>query len=331
MSAAAFRILVTGGNGFVGRHLVAALAALEGEPAVIVGSNDRMPVQQGHNISSAALDVTDAEQVRDVIAEERPTHVVHLAAVSAIPAAQSNVRLAWDVNLGGTLNVALAITERAPECRLLFCSSAEVYGGSFRAGVPLDENALLDPISNYGATKAAADLMIGQMAKRGLRAIRVRPFNHTGPGQSEDFVVASFAAQIARIERGAQEPVMKVGDLTSRRDFLDVRDVIDAYIRVLLRFDDIPRGSPINIASGRAVAISEILDTLRSMTSTTVKVERDPMRARDVDTPIIVGDPGTARRLLDWTARTTLSSTLASVLNSFRQPEGSIGRPQATP
>lgn len=319
MSAAPLRILVTGGSGFVGRHLVSKLAALSGEHTIIISSKNKIAVDQS-KVSSVALDVTEVQQVRDVVAKEQPTHVIHLAAITAVPAAQGKVRLTWDVNLGGTLNVALAMIELAPLSRLIYCSSAEVYGASFRTGKPLDETALLDPVSVYGATKAAADLMVGQMTRQGLRAIRLRPFNHTGPGQSEDFVVASFAAQIARIERGEQAPVMKIGDRASKRDFVDVHDVVDAYIRTILRFDDIPTGSPINIASGRAVAVGEIIDTLRSMSALKIKVEQDPARMRAVDTPIVAGDAGAARRLLGWAARTSLSSTLASVLDYYRQP-----------
>ena len=228
MSPAARRILVTGGNGFVGRHLVAALAALDGSQEIIVGRNNGASVQQIPNVSSVSLDVTDMQQVRDLIGRAQPTHVMHLAAIAAVSAAESNIQLTWDVNFRGTLNVVLAMIELAPAGRLLFCSSADIYGASFRTGRPLDETALLDPVSVYGATKAAADLMVGQMVRQGLRAIRLRPFNHTGPGQSEDFVVASFAAQIARIERGEQMPVIRVGDLTSRRDFVDVHDVVGA-------------------------------------------------------------------------------------------------------
>jgi GDP-4-dehydro-6-deoxy-D-mannose reductase len=318
MSSAARRILVTGGNGFVGRHLVTALAALDGSQEIIVGRNNDASAQQIPNVSSVSLDVTDMQQVRDLIGSVQPTHVMHLAAIAAVSAAESNIELTWDVNFRGTLNVVLAMIELAPTGRLLFCSSADIYGASFRIGRPINETALLDPVSVYGATKAAADLMVGQMTRQGLRAIRLRPFNHTGPGQSEDFVVPSFAAQIARIERGEQKPVIRVGDLTSRRDFVDVHDVVDAYVRAILRFDDIPPGSPINIASGRAISIGEILELLRSLSAVSIKVEQDPARNRAVDTPIRLGDPRTAADLLGWSARTDISSTLASVLNYYR-------------
>ena len=235
-----------------------------------------------------------------------------------MPSAQRDVRRTWTVNLQGTLNIALAIAEAAPRCRLVYCSSSEVYGASFRAGRSVDEATLLAPVNPYGASKAAADLLIGQMANQTLRAVRLRPFNHTGPGQSTDFVVPAFAAQIARIERGQQPPVIDVGNLDSRRDFLDVGDVVDAYCRVIDRFDDLPPGCVMNLASGRALAIADILDTLVSLSSVKIDIVRDTTRLRASDTPVMVGDATLARRLLDWAPRVDFSSTLKAVLEYYR-------------
>jgi GDP-4-dehydro-6-deoxy-D-mannose reductase len=316
------RILVTGGNGFVGRHLVAALTRLGPEFEVVVGGYEAGAHRPDPRAREVALDVTDVEQVNAVIAAERPTHLVHLAAVAAVGSAQRDIRRTWAVNFGGTLNVALAIAERAPECRLLYCSSAEVYGASFRGGVPLDESALLEPVNPYGASKAAADMSVGQMSRQGLRAVRLRPFNHTGPGQSTEFVVPAFAAQIARIERGEQPPQILVGNLASRRDFLDVADVVDAYCRTVLGFDELPPGCVMNIASGRSIAIVDILNTLVSMSSARIEFVQDQARMRPSDTPIVVGDATLARRLLGWAPRVDFSSTLAAVLNHYRRARG---------
>ena len=312
------RILVTGGNGFVGRHLVAALAARERNCHIIVGTIDGHAPSVDNKIRSLTLDVTNAGQVHSVIEAVRPTHLVHLAAIAAVSSAQRNVRQTWTVNLDGTLNVVLALAEALPDCRLLYCSSAEVYGASFRTGRPLDESAPLDPVNSYGASKAAADLMIGQMTKQGLRAVRVRPFNHTGPGQNIEFVVPAFAAQIAQFERGEQPPVIYVGNLASRRDLLDVGDVVDAYCRIIARFDDLPAGCVMNLASGHAISIADILDKLVSMSPTKIKIVQDPTRMRPSDTPVVVGDAGLARRLLGWEPKVDISSTLAGVLDYYR-------------
>ena len=158
-----------------------------------------------------------------------PDSCIHLAAISTIAAAQQDQDRAWQVNLHGTLSLAHAILRYAPECQLIFASTADAYGASFEPGAKLDEHAPLAPLNTYSATKAAADLALGSMARQGLRVVRLRPFNHTGPGQTAQFVVAAFARQVARIAAGRQPPVLEVGNLEPRRDFLDVRDVCAAY------------------------------------------------------------------------------------------------------
>ena len=312
------RILITGGSGFVGSHLVAALTAREWDCDIIVGTIDSPSPARNDRVRRFTLDITDASQVRSVLGAVRPTHLVHLAAIAAVSSSQHNIRQTWKVNLDGTLNVVLALAEALPDCRLIYCGSAEAYGASFRAGRPLDESAPLNPVNPYGASKAAADLMVGQMAEQGLRAVRVRPFNHTGPGQSIDFVVPAFAAQIARIERGEQPPVITVGNLSAQRDFLDVGDVVDAYCRIIARFDDLPAGCVMNLASGHAISIADILDRLVAMSSAKIEVEQDSARMRPSDSPIVVGDAGLARRLLGWEPKIDFSTTLAAVLDYYR-------------
>lgn len=312
------RVLITGADGFVGRHLIAALAATPDAPEIIAGTYGEKPPSP-LNARAVSLDVTDPERTFAVIKAEQPTHVMHLAAISIVSQANRDVRKTWDVNTQGALNVALAIKRDAPACRLLFCSSAQVYGGSFRSGKPLAEDAPLDPDNIYASSKAAADILVGQMVKDGLRAIRLRPFNHTGPGQPPDLVVASFASQIAAIERGEQEPVMKVGDLSMRREILDVRDVVDAYVRAIQRFDALPRGAVFNIASGDAIAVDAVLRTLLRMSSKEITVAPDPERMRPNDTPVMVGNAEAARRALQWTPHRRLDDTLKSVLDYYRE------------
>jgi GDP-4-dehydro-6-deoxy-D-mannose reductase len=168
----------------------------------------------------------------------------------------------------------------------------------------------------YGASKAAADLLVGQMAKR-IRSIRVRPFNHTGVGQVEGFVVPAFAAQIARIERGWQPPVVDVGDLSAERDIIDVRDVVDAYVRIIDRFDDIQSGEVVNLCSGVAVSMRWVLETLISFATRQIEVRRDEQRMRPSEIRRRVGDPRHARRLLGWEATIPITRTLREVYDSF--------------
>ena len=316
-SSERMRILITGANGFVGQHLIAALKALPNSPEIVAGTFGSH-ASLSENVSTAALDVTDAAHVLAVIKAERPTHLVHLAGIAAVGQASRAARDTWDVNANGTLNVALAIREAAPECRLLFCGSAQVYGGSFRTGQPLTENAPLDPVNFYAASKAAADLLVGQMAKEGLRAVRLRPFNHTGAGQGPQFVVPDFAKQIADIERGKQPPRMKVGNLAVRRDFLDVRDVVEAYVKVITRFDELPNGAVFNIASGNAIAVEDVLKSLLAMSPKKIEIAPDPELMRPNDMPVIAGDSRALRRAVDWAPRRSVTDTLMAVLDYYR-------------
>ncbi|KIZ39175.1 MULTISPECIES: GDP-mannose 4,6-dehydratase [Rhodopseudomonas] len=313
------RVLITGGSGFVGHYVVDALKqALPSNGEIVVADRERSAVEID-GARSIALDVTDVEAVNDLFRRERPTHVLHLAAISAVTDASRDMKAAWAVNFGGTFNIAFAISEFCKDCRIVHCSSAEVYGATFNKGLPVDEAAMLDPTNAYGAAKAAADIMLGQMARLRLRAIRLRPFNHTGPRQSEKFVVPAFAAQIARIERGEQEPIIYVGDTENKRDFLDVRDVVDAYVKALLNFDRLPQGCAINIASGTARSIRSVLDLMLAQSSVRIEVRSDPARVRLNDTPLIVGNADLAKRLLDWEPRWAWEETLSNVLNYWRE------------
>jgi GDP-4-dehydro-6-deoxy-D-mannose reductase len=322
MSAAPFppsRILITGADGFVGRHLTATLAALPDHHEIIAGIYGSKVPEATRNTRYVQLDVTDPDEVRSVISAEKPTHLFHLAGIAAPAEAERQIRKTWAVNLEGTLNLALAVAEMAKQCRFLFCSSSEVYGDSFKSRQPLSEAAPLDPANVYGVSKAAADLMIGQMAKQGLRAIRLRPFNHTGPGQGVSFVVPSFASQIAAVERGEQGPVIKVGSLSGRKDFLDVRDVVNAYVQAILRFDSLPNGCALNIATSNAVSIAELLKILLSLSSKKIAVMEDPARVRKSNVSVASGNADLARNLLGWAPRIEIAATLASVLEFYRQ------------
>jgi GDP-4-dehydro-6-deoxy-D-mannose reductase len=303
-------ILVTGAGGFVGRHLAPALKAAFPAARIIGTSQDPDATE--------IFDITDREQARDIISRLQPDVCIHLAGISAIGHARANPRRAWEVNLHGTLNIADAILGAAPECRLIFISSAECYGGSFKPGFPLPETAPLAPMNLYAATKAATELALGAMTGDGLRVLRLRPFNHTGPGQTEDFVVPAFAAQIARIEAGLAPPEISVGALDPERDFLDIRDICSAYIASIKKIDGFANNQIINIASGRAVKIGAILDILLARAKCRISVRQDPSRMRPVEISRAVGDASLAAKILDWRPQFTLEETLDTVLNFAR-------------
>jgi GDP-4-dehydro-6-deoxy-D-mannose reductase len=265
-----------------------------------------------------ALDVTDRAALEAAIRSVNPTHVINLAGIAAPTTANTYPDEAWRVHLHGTLDLARVILQRAPDYWLIHVGSGMVYGGSAKAGRALDENALLDPLDEYSATKAAADLALGALIRSGLKCIRLRPFNHTGPGQSEAFVVPAFAVQIARIEAQLAPPVIRVGNLDAQRDFLDVRDVANAYALVMRNLERLESGTVLNIASGIPRRISDILAGLVARSRVEISIEQNPARQRPGDLPIMVGDAGRARGLLHWKPEHSFEDTLTAVLNDCR-------------
>ena len=302
MTSLPHRILITGASGFVGQHLTVSLSAAFPDATLLT------PV----------FDLSDAAGVAAIIRAAAPDSCIHLAAISTIAQAQQDQDHAWRVNLHGTLHLAQAIQLRAPACLLVFASSAEAYGASFRHAAKLDESAPLAPLNLYAATKAAADLALGSMAEQGLRVIRLRPVNHTGPGQSPQFVVAALAQQVARIAAGLQEPVVEVGNLDSWRDFLDVRDVCAAYIACVVRRDVLEPGAILNIASGEPRRIGDVLETLEELAGVTAETRIDQARTRATDVPLACGDAAWAWEVLGWKPRTPWRQTLQDVLGDWR-------------
>jgi len=310
------RILLTGATGFVSPRLLDALRNGPFHDAQFLVWDYRPAAGVPDPLTN--IDICSAAAVAASVAQFNPTHVVHLAAQSHVPTSFKQPELTWRINVMGTLNLFEALRKHVPQAGILYISSSEVYGRSFQAGEPLDETALLQPQNPYAASKAAADLMAGQYAAQGLRIIRLRPFNHIGPGQREEFVSAAFAAQIARIEAGQQKPVLLVGNLEAQRDFLDVDDVVRAYVLTLERLFDLPSGLVLNICSGVPRKIEDLLSGLIAQASCPITVEVDPARLRPSDTPLAVGVADAAYRCLGWMAEITLEETLAAVLNEWR-------------
>ncbi len=306
------RVALTGAGGFVGGRLLKALRTVHPDWALDGPPGPETP---------SGLDITDPEAVEAWIRRIQPDLVVHLAGVAAVTASVKDPRLAWRVNLDGALNLVLALQQFAPRAHLLFVSSAEVYGESLNRAGPVDERALLQPVNPYAASKAAADILVRQAAASGLSATVARPFNHTGPGQSEAFVAPNFAAQVARIEQGRQPPVISVGSLDEERDFLDVDDVVEAYLLMLERRADLEPGAVLNIASGSPVRIGDLLDHLLSLSTVKIEVKTDPERLRQSPIRRVAGDASRLRDL-GWAPRISLADTLAAVLEDKRRQVG---------
>ena len=324
MSFAPSRVLVTGATGFVGRHLLEALRAAF--PATELVPAGRAGEAGGAAPAVRAFDLMDAAGVSALVAEVRPDACVHLAAASAVAESFADPDAAWRANVDGTRALAAALMRHAPECRLLHVSSGEVYGLSFTSGGPLDESAPLRPANPYAAAKAAADIALGEMALRGLRVLRLRPLNHVGPGQSRRFALSSFARQIALIEAGAQPPVVRTGALDRRRDFLDVRDVCDAYVAALARFDALPPGTVLNVASGHPRLLSDALADLLRLAGMDARVEQEPAALRPTDLASTSCSAAAAREALGWVPRRAWEDTLAALLEGWR---AAVGTPRA--
>ena len=286
------RIILTGANGFVGRYMQNALRTAFPDAELIATGRRTEP-------GLINPDMTNHASISELLRATKPEVIIHLAAI-ALPATARKDPGAWRVNLHGSLAIAEAAQVEAPGCLLGFASSSEVYGRSFGTGTPLDEMALLAPNTVYSATKAAADLALGAMAGDRLKILRLRPFNHTGPGQSPDYVVASFARQVARVALGLQAPVIRVGSLDPIRDFLDVREVCAAYVAGIRKADALPVDCIVNVASGTARRIGDVLERLLRIADVPAKMEVDETLVRPNEIVSATGNRSRAEVLLGW-------------------------------
>lgn len=302
------RALVTGGSGFVGRHLVDALRR-EGAEAFPCGG----PLDGG-----LSIDLGDAETIRRALDASRPDVVFHLAAQTFVPEALASPVETYETNAVGSARVAEAVRayDAGPAPRIVFASSAEVYGARGAREYPLRETVEPRPQNPYGASKAAAEaILLGESRAFGLDVVVARAFNTIGPGQSERFVIASFAAQLARIAAGAN-PKLFVGNLDTARDFLDVRDVTAAYV-ALAR--DGERGEVYNVCSGAAISIRDALGELIRIAGVPVEVREDPERVRAAENPLSAGDPAKVRARTGWAPQIPLRTSLRDVYAAARE------------
>ena len=307
-------ILVTGANGFVGRHLCTALTKHVSAPAVISTSLHGAAGER-------ALDFTDPAAVDLLVARERPAALVHLAAQSSVGLAEQDAARTFAVNLGGTLNLALAVARSAPGATVLFASSSEVYGHAFGV-MPIGEEVAPQPVNAYARSKLMSEEVLAAVLPQGARLVVARPFNHTGAGQSEMFVLPSFAGQIARIEAELQPPVLRVGNLEAQRDLIDVRDLVAAYIALLASTSRLPFRFTCNIGSGTAHRLGDILEALRRLSRVPFAVEVDPGRLRPLDVPYAAGSIARLTGATGWTPTTALEDTVAELLDDARRRVG---------
>jgi GDP-4-dehydro-6-deoxy-D-mannose reductase len=295
------RVFVTGGQGFVGPWLIKHLEAC--------GDQVEAPGPEA--------DITVPGAIGAALAGARPEAVYHLAAQSSVGSSWSDVGQTFAVNTLGTVNVLEAARACAERPRVLLVSSSEVYGTVRLEDLPVSEDAPFRPSTPYAASKAAAELAgIQAWLGRGLEVVRVRPFNHTGPGQQSTFVIPALARQIVEAtERGAAS--LLTGNLKARRDVSDVRDVVRAY-RLLVEHGR--PGQVYNVCTGQSVAIEDLARRLLQLAGADLDLRVDPERLRPVDVPDMRGDPTLLRQETGWQPLVALDQTLTDVLDYWRNP-----------
>ncbi|MCS6910871.1 MAG: GDP-mannose 4,6-dehydratase [Anaerolineales bacterium] len=313
------RILVTGSGGFAGSHLVEYLLSEFGDRVRVWGCERGLTRRSAApaGLTTLHADLLDADATRAVIAQVRPDRIYHLAGQAIVGESWTRPWETYETNLRTQLNLFEAVLAEGLKPRILTLGSMEEYGQVDASDLPIRETQPFRPDSPYGVSKVAQDLMGQQyFLSRQLPVVRVRPFNHIGPRQSNHFVAAAFASQIAAIEAGRQPPVIHVGNLASRRDFTDVRDMVRAYVLALEYGEP---GDVYNIGSGRSRSIRELLDFLLSRAACPIRVETDPARLRPVDIPDVVCDASKFRARTGWAPRLTFEQSLSDLLDYERQ------------
>jgi len=303
------RILVTGARGFVGPHLLRRLRA-EGHD---VWGTDRTDAAEAPQ--QRACDLTDADAVRALCDDLRPDAVVHLASVSSVGRSFDAPQLTLQNNLLAACNVFEALRGR-PATRVLVVGSAEQYGRVQPEDMPITESQPFRPSSPYAVSKVAQEILALQYhATYGLDVVLVRSFNHSGPGQSEDFVLPAVARQVAAAEAGHVPPWVRVGNLDVARDFLDVRDVVRAYALLL---EHGASGSAYNICRGRAESLQALVQALLHKSRVPLRLEPDPARLRPSDLPVLIGDNRRLCAATGWQPEIPMETTLDDVLEDWR-------------
>ncbi|MBV8722962.1 MAG: GDP-mannose 4,6-dehydratase [Candidatus Eremiobacteraeota bacterium] len=300
------RALVTGATGFAGKYLVYALQSAGHDVFACAGPNDAPSAYLPFDLENFAT-------MQSALEASRPDVVFHLAAQTFVPQSLAAPEETYRSNAMGTALLARAVREYGggdATPRIVFASSAEVYGVRASGDFPLSETCDPRPANPYAASKAAAEaLLLGQARSLGLNVVIARAFNHIGPGQSDRFVVPAFAGQLAAIARGG-EPVLLVGNLEAARDFLDVRDVVAAYL-ALAR--DGESGSVYNVCSEHAVKIRDVLRELMLIAGVPVEVREDPARMRPSDVPLFVGSAAKLRARTGWAPKIPLRTSLREI------------------
>jgi GDP-4-dehydro-6-deoxy-D-mannose reductase len=312
------RALITGVAGFAGSHLAEMLLANADVEVWGTSHHSHLPETPGlAALRISPCDMLDRDALKALLAELRPNWIFHLAGQSDVGGSWHS---AWDTiesNVRGQLNLLEAMVELPLDARTLVVGSNNEYGLVDPADLPIDEQTPLRPDTPYGVSKIAQDMLGLQFfLSHHVRAVRVRSFNYIGPRQSDKFVTAALARQIAEIEAGLSVPVLHVGNLTTQRDFTDVRDMVRAYRLALEHGTD---GEVYNIGSGESITIQRLLDILLGYARRPIRVMQDPERMRPSDVPRSVCDVTSFRAATGWQRRIPIEQSLRDILDYWRE------------
>jgi GDP-4-dehydro-6-deoxy-D-mannose reductase len=306
------KALITGAAGFVGNHLISHLRSLNWDVFAT-----RLPHEHiDTSISVHELNILNPIAVNNLLEQIQPDYIFHLAAQSSVALSWQEPVLTADVNIKGTIHLLETIRNMKNPPRILLIGSGEEYGYVLQQELPIREDTQLRPGNIYAGTKAAQGLF-GQIYARAysLKIVVARAFNHIGPGQLDTFSVSNFCRQTAEIEAGIRPPVIKTGNLSARRDFTDVRDIVKAYS---LLIQEGKSGEIYNVGSGKVISMREVLDLIVSLSTVKISVEQDATRLRPSDTPVIEADISRLVELTGWTPEISLQNSLIDSLQYWR-------------
>ena len=309
------KALIIGATGFVGPYLAEAIKKyMYCDVTVTKLPHEKLSIP---GVQIIDLNILDEGQLMSVISDEQPDYIFHLAAQSSVSRSWENPSLTVDVNVKGAINVLDTLLSLRSGIRVLVVGSGEEYGYVDEKMIPINEGAALEPGNVYAVTKATQNMMATIYAQAyGLSLTMTRSFNHIGPGQTDRFVISSFCSQVVKIEKGLQEPVIRVGNLTARRDFTDVRDVVHAYT-MLAQYGK--PGETYNVGRGEAVAIQDVLRLILSKSTMDIDVYVDPERLRPVDVPVIEADITKIKRDTGWKPEISLEKSIEDTLDYWRR------------
>jgi GDP-4-dehydro-6-deoxy-D-mannose reductase len=313
------RVLITGADGFVASHLIRELSGVAGCEVAGIGLRE-LPPELAGAIEYVICDLTDYESVKELLDDGRPDAIFHLAALPSVAQSWDDPWSTYRVNVIGQLNLLEALRRLDIRASVHIACSSEEYGKVPPESMPMAETTAFNPCSHYAVSKVTQEVL-GLMYHEAFdwRVLVTRGFNQAGPGQSPDFVISSFAHQIASIEAGLAEPVIMVGNLDALRDFMDVRDTVRAYRMIMERG---AAGATYNVCSGRALPVRAILDMLLEISGAGIRVEQDPCRQRPSDIPLLLGDNTRIREETGWEPVIPIEKTLVDTLEYWRRNVG---------